>query len=92
MELNTMTQEQKDLLLARLLAKEAAEQRRQEYAAQGLSWSKNGFIVVKQGKSGDKALPALYISPAFVGKLAAAMDTIQGFAQDEAAKGMIVQG
>ena len=86
--LANMSQDQKDQLLARLLAKEAAAERKQEYAKLGLSWSKNGFIVVKQGKTEDKSLPALYIAPQFVGKLASMLESIQGFAQDSDAKDM----
>lgn len=89
MNIQSMTQEQKDQLLARLMAKEQAEARRKQYQEQGLSWSKNGFIVVRQGKSGDKNLPALYLAPVFLGKLRQQLDVIESFAQDSDAKNLM---
>lgn len=87
--LANMTQEQKDQLLQNFLAKEYAKQKREEYAKMGLSWSSNGFITLKQGKQGDKNLPALYIHPSFIGRLAAAMANIEAFANDSAAKEIV---
>lgn len=80
--IQTMSQEQKDQLLARLLAQEAAKERAERAAKLGLSWSKNGFISVRLGKIGDKAQPALYIHPANINELQSKMEDIVAFATD----------
>lgn len=78
--INTMTQEQKDLLLGQLLAKAQQEASLAEAKRQGLSWSKNGFVTVRMSKVGDKAQPAIYIHPANVAELRAKLDAIESFA------------
>ena len=80
--INTMTQEQKDLLLEQLLAKAQREAAVAEAKLLGLSWSKNGFISVRLGKIGDKAQPALYIHPSNINELQNKMAAIVAFATD----------
>ena len=89
MTVQNMTQEQKDALLNKFLAREAAKEAQESYAKSGLSWSKNGFITVRMGKAGDKGLPSLYIHPSKVNELAAKLELIQQFATDENAKGLV---
>lgn len=78
---SNMTQEQKDQLLARLLAKEEHAARIEKFKAAGLSWSTNGLITVKMPKVGDKNQTSLYINPSNVNHLAKALESIQEFAQ-----------
>lgn len=73
MNIQNMSQAEKDQALARFLARERAQEL-------GLSWSKGGFIVVKQGKTDDKSLPALYIHPSFINQLQDLIPSIQDFA------------
>lgn len=89
MDINSLTQEQKDAMLMRFMAREAAKEKQAEYKAQGLSWSKNGFVTVRMGKAGDKGLPSLYIHPSKINELAAKLGLIQEFAVDELAKGLV---
>lgn len=81
MNLENMSQQEKDALLADLLQKKAQDDARARAEALGLSWSKQGFVVVKQGKLDDgKNLPALYIHPKFLNELDAKLNDIKAFA------------
>lgn len=80
MELQSMTQAQKDELLAQLMQKEARHQALEKAKANGLSWSTNGLITVRMPKVGDKNQASLYINPANVNYLSSVLTAIQDFA------------
>lgn len=84
MNIETMTQQERDQLLASFIKKDAADKRAAEYQKMGLSRSKNGFIVVRQGRTEEKGLPALYIAPQFIGRLGALIPVVEQFVQDTA--------
>ena len=89
MDITTLTQEQKDQMLMRFMQREAAKERIAEYKTHGLTWSKNGYVTLRQGKHGDKQLPSLYIHPTFLNQLAQALPLLQQFVTDQDAKSII---
>lgn len=79
MNLETMTQEQKDALLADLLAKQTRHEALTQAKAKGISWSKNGFVTVSMPKVGDKNQPSIYIDPANINHLQQRLANVQDF-------------
>lgn len=80
MNINSMTQDQKDQLLADLMAKQARHEALSQAQSKGLSWSKNGFITMRMPKVGEKNQPAIYIDPANLNHLQSLLPVIQEFA------------
>ena len=80
MDIQTMSQAEKDQLLNQFLAEKAREARLKKAKELGLSWSKNGFISVALPKVDDKSQPSLYIAPRNVAHLQQIMGDIVEFA------------
>ena len=81
MNIQTMTQEQKDTLLATLLNKQAAEEKAAKFKELGISWSTNGLIAVRMPKVGDKNQAPLYINKANLNHFLSIAEHVVEFAQ-----------
>lgn len=86
MDIQNMTQEQKDQLLANLMAREARHAALEKAKANGLSWSTNGLITVRMPKVGEKNQASLYINPANLNYLASVLPAVQDFATNTGPK------